>query len=67
MAKRFIEVGGEKGGAISEGRRQEGTYENGEICGLMKRREKGKHLHLRLTECHELCQHFLVHLTVSIL
>lgn len=44
MAKRFIEVGGEKGGAISEGGRQERTYENGEICGLMKRREERKTL-----------------------
>lgn len=44
MSKRFIEVGGEKGGAISEGGRQEGTYENGEICGLMKRREERKTL-----------------------
>lgn len=42
MAKRFIEVEGEKGRAISEGGRQEGTYQNGEICGLMKRHEERK-------------------------
>lgn len=42
---------------ISEGGRQKGTYQNGEIWGLMKRHEERKTFN---TECHGLCQHFLV-------